>query len=84
MQAILTRYHGATDTKQARVTAWCQAKRIIRNWDDGLDIDGNHDATAKELAESLGWLEYSTLHGGGLPDGSGNCYVLIPKRRRRG
>lgn len=78
MQAIITKYLGPTDYKPARVRATCQAKSIIVSWDDGLDIDGNHDAAAHRLAGELGWLEHSSLAGGGLPDGTGNAYVLIP------
>ena len=72
-QAIVTKYHGPTDTKGSRVSARCQAKRIFVSWDDGLDVDANHAAAARNLAEKLGWG--GKWHGGGLPCGAGNVYV---------
>ncbi len=72
-QAIVTKFHGPTNTKGARVSAKCQAKRIFVSWDDGLGVDENHAVAARMLAQSLGWG--GNWRGGGLPDGTGNVYV---------
>jgi hypothetical protein len=78
-QAILTKYIGPTDSRCAKVKAKAQAGSLIVAWDDALDVDQNHDAAANKLAESLGWLENRKLIGGGLPDGTGNAYILVSK-----
>ena len=79
MQAIVTRFHGPTDHHGARVSARAQAGRKYYPWDDALDTDANHDAAAGTFARALGWLDRSQLVGGGMPDGTGNCYVLVPR-----
>lgn len=79
MQAIITKFLGATNYRPARVSARCQAKRIIVSWDHALDVDDNHYKAAAMLAEQLGWDAYGPLVGGGLPDGTGNAYVIQPK-----
>jgi hypothetical protein len=54
-QAIVTKFHGPTNTKGSRVSARCEAKRILVSWDHRLHSDGNHVAAAKALASQLGW-----------------------------
>ena len=44
-----------------------------------FSIAGNHDVAARMLQEKLGWADYGTLVGGGLPDGTGNCYVMVKR-----
>lgn len=71
-QAITTRYHGATDTKGARVSATAAAGRIYLPWDHALDIVQNHYAAAIALRDRFEWA--SALVGGGLS----NCdYVWV-------
>lgn len=82
MQAIVTKYLGATERRPSRVKASAQAGSIIVNWDDAKDIDGNHYAAALALAHKFGWLADRDMHGGGLPDGTGNAYVLVPAVRK--
>lgn len=45
----------------------------VVTWDDALDVDANHDVAAMKHANALGWR--GMWVGGGMPDGSGNCYV---------
>lgn len=73
-QAIVTKYLGPTDFRGSRVKASCQAGSMTVSWDDALGTDENHTTAAKALASKLGW--HGTWHGGGLPDGSGQCYVV--------
>jgi hypothetical protein len=79
MQAIVTKFFGPTNHRGSRVKASCEARSITVEWDCALDSDGNHDAAAQALAESMGWVppHYGRLVGGGLPDGTGNCYVFV-------
>lgn len=55
MQAIRTRYHGATNTKGARFSAQCEAGRIYMPYDYSLDADQNHAKAAQQLVAKLGW-----------------------------
>ncbi len=73
-QAIVTKYLGPTNHRNARVKASCQAASVVISWDDALDIDENHTAAAKALATKLKWIGHWC--GGGLPGGTGNCYVM--------
>jgi len=66
MQAIRTRYIGPTNTRGSRIQAKCEAKTIYVSYDHALNIDGNHAAACRKLAESLGWGKgpYNVMHGG--------------------
>lgn len=76
-QAIVTKYRGP-GARGSRIIASAQAGRISFEYDPALSLTGNHDAAAKALADKFGWLsEGDRLVGGGLPDGSGNCYVIV-------
>jgi hypothetical protein len=70
--AIETRFHGPTNTRPARVSARCDAGRIVLPWDYALGGDGNHKAAAVALATRLGWS--ADMIGGSLP-GSGYAWV---------
>lgn len=76
-QAILTKYLGPTNTRGARVKAWCQAGSVTLVWDDALDVNANHDRAAESLAKKLKWLDRHWLAGASLPDNTGNCYILV-------
>lgn len=83
MQAIVTKYLGPTNSRPARISATADAGRVVVSWDHALDIDGNHEAAARMLAEHLGWLDGYTMVGGSLPRiMGGNAYVLIPKSEK--
>ena len=78
MQAIVTKFIGPTNFRPARVRATSQAGSITHTWDHSLDVDGNHDLAARTLATRYGWLDHGVyLVGGGLPDGTGNAYVMV-------
>jgi hypothetical protein len=79
MQAIVTKYLPATNVRGSRVKASCQAKSIIRSWDNSLNADQNHMAAAKELATMLGW-NYGDWVGGWPPDGKGSVWVCTDAR----
>jgi len=79
-QAIVTRYLGPTDHRGARIKARADAGTITIPWNHAQDIEANHTTAAETLATKLGWVGEHTdwqLVGGGLPDGTGNAYVLV-------
>lgn len=78
-QAIVTKYFGPTNSKGSRIQAKCAAKTIYVHYMSELNPDQMHEFAAKELQKKLGWDKYGALIGGGMPDGSGYCFVLIEK-----
>jgi hypothetical protein len=69
MQAIMTKYHGPTDTRGSRYSASAQAGRVCIDSNDELNFERNHKAAAKALAMKLGWE--GNWYFGFLPDGRG-------------
>lgn len=51
MQAIITKYHGPTDTKGSRYSAECDRGRIMIGADDALSPEGNHEAARNALID---------------------------------
>lgn len=77
-QAIVTKYHGPTDTKGSRVSATAAAGKRWFDWDDALNPEENHCGAATRFASGFSWLaQGETLQGGGLPDGR-YCWVIVP------
>ena len=73
-QAITTKFHGPTNTRGARIVACASAGRLTTPWDYGSNIQTNHAAAARALAEKLEWR--GVWVSGGLPDGTGDVFVL--------
>lgn len=74
MKAIQTKYHGPTNYSGSRISATCDAGRVVVPYNHALNIDDNHRSAADTLALSLGWgkhgpqaLNWTT---GTLKDGS--------------
>ena len=83
MQAIVTKYHGPTNTRPGRVSAKCEAARVIVEWDHALNVDDNHRRAAETLRDKLGWTQaagYPPMHLGCLPQNVGG-YVLVFEER---
>jgi len=79
-QAITTKFLGPTNFRGSRVKATCQAGTLTVQWEDAWDVEKNHTHAAEALASRLGWIGDDSdwqLVGGGLPDGTGNAYVLV-------
>lgn len=82
-RAIITKYHGPTNTLGSRVIATIGDHKYTHHWDYGAgngtihnDVDANHCAAAAGLAAKMGWD--GAWIGGGMPNGEGNCYVRLP------
>lgn len=73
-QAIITKYHAATGARGSRVSATASAGRLYTPWDDGLSVDANHARAARAFAVKYNW--HGNWHGGGMPNGTGNVYVV--------
>ena len=60
MQTIMTKYLGPTATKAPRVKAMTSSghrgSTYTVEWDDSLDVEGNHADAAQKLLDRLGWL----------------------------
>ena len=56
MQAIRTKYHGATNTKGSRMSAKCERKTIYLAYDSSLDSDANHRKACNALRLVMGWV----------------------------
>ena len=53
-QAIVTKFLGPTNSRGARIVARAQAGKITVSWDHSLNVDANHTAAARALAEKMG------------------------------
>jgi hypothetical protein len=78
MQAIQTRFLSPTNSRGARIKAWCKAgsKTIAYNYE--LDASQNHYEAAMQLFKQCGWAESGTrtLWQGCLPS-EDYCHVII-------
>lgn len=80
MQAIVTKYHPATDRSGSRVSARAEAGRVILFWNDSLGSLENHDAAALALCQKFDWR--GTLAEGSIPTNpSGHVYVFCHTER---
>lgn len=88
MQAILTKYLGATDTKGSRVKAICAAGSVTRAWDSALSVEDNHRAAACALVHELDWTVKSGYEGqwvgGCLPNGDYAYCLVVANNSFRG
>lgn len=75
MQAIETKYLGATNYKGSRIKATHQGnvQSVTVGYDHALNIDGNHHAAAKALMRKLKWT--GEMHGGATKTGMAWVFV---------
>lgn len=71
MKAILTKYHGPTDTRGSRISAFDGDNRIFVPYDHAASDP--HDEAAIALCRKMGWA--GTLVKGGTKEG--NAYVWM-------
>lgn len=67
-QAIQTKFLAPTNTRGARVKAFCRAGSMITPWDHSQDVAENHHEAAEALARRLDWSLKGTGFGS-LPNG---------------
>jgi hypothetical protein len=78
-QAIVTKYHGPTNHRGARMSATAEAGRLTVSYDHVLNGSDNHRAVAQALADKMGWTVeagYPPLVGGALPNDGRYCFVM--------
>ena len=72
MKAIVTKYHGATNTRGARISATVEGgktpHRVYIPYPHELNRDEAHALAASTLCDKLQWVE-CLLVSGGLPNG---------------
>jgi len=73
MEAIVTKYHGSTNTKGARISASVSTKRVYIPYPHELHGSKAHEAAARALLVELGYPEHSKLISGGTAFG----YVFL-------
>lgn len=80
MKAILTRFHGPTNTRGSRYSASdSDGNRVSVSADYALNSDGNHDAAAVALCVKMGWTKHGLVRGGWK---GGNAYVFDSQYER--
>lgn len=67
VQAIITKYHGPTDTRGSRISATCASGKTSIPYPYHLEGIAAHADAARELCEKLGLVGRFT--SGHLPDG---------------
>jgi hypothetical protein len=77
-QAIITKYHGPTDTKGSRISAEAAAGKIYMPYQHEFDIDKNHEAAAVILIKKFHWEPHARggVAHGVLPNGD-HVHVFI-------
>jgi hypothetical protein len=71
-QAIVTKYHGATDRRGSRISATtASGLRIYCEYKDAWNTFDNHKHAANQIASKLDWA--GVMYAGGLKDG----YVFV-------
>lgn len=72
MQAITTKYHSPTNSRDARIIAKCAAGSLTFDWVDSANFEQNHRLAAEALALKIGRTEslYGSLISGCAADGS--------------
>jgi hypothetical protein len=71
-QAIITKYHGPTNTRGSRISAKAAAGSITVPYEYGNN--NPHAIAAATLARKLEW--FGEWLAGGMPDGSGSCFAM--------
>ena len=54
-QAITTKFHCPTNHSGSRISAHCDAGRLVLPWDHALNPDGNHAMAVRALLAKLTW-----------------------------
>jgi hypothetical protein len=69
-KAIVTKYHGPTNTRPSRISAKADGLRaIFVSWDYSLSISKNHRKAAEAFAAQVGWMDGQCMTGGQIRPG---------------
>jgi hypothetical protein len=77
MLAIVTKYHGPTNTRGSRVSAAADGKRAAVAHESALDSEANHRRAVRALCDKLGWDE-DRFYGGVMDDGRWAWVPVFP------
>jgi hypothetical protein len=80
-QAIVTKYHGPTNSRGSKVSATSQAGRVYFTYDHALTTDENHHAACRKLASAMGWGD--EWIPGWTPAGDCGVWVQVPRAYQR-
>lgn len=73
-QAIVTSFHGPTNTLGSRISATAPAGRVYVPYDHSFSSERNHELAAEALCEKFGWV--GVMVSGGIKDGDRvHCFV---------
>lgn len=75
MKAIITKYHGPTNTKGARIHAKAEGCPGKWFWYGFNGTDHAHKEAAQAYRDERGWT--GAMAGGGLPDQTGYAWVFV-------
>jgi hypothetical protein len=76
-QAIITKYHGPTNVKGARVTARAWIGSATVSYDHALCQYENHARAARALVARHWAHREPVLHGGEMPSGHGYAFLML-------
>jgi hypothetical protein len=77
MVAIVTKYHGPTNTRGSRVSASGNGHRVEVAHESALDSEANHRRAVRALCDKLGWDE-DRFYGGSMDDGRWAWVPVFP------
>jgi len=77
MQAIQTRFIGATNTRGSRVKAFTEGfpRGVTVGYEHAASVEGAHDAAFLAFVRARGW--WGLWARGASPDKRGNVYVCV-------
>ena len=85
MQAIITKYIGATNYRPSRIKATCEAGSVTIAYPYEDEEEESHAQAARALVDKLGWTEangYPAMVCGGLPQSIGGyVFVFLPRAK---
>ena len=79
MQAIRTRFYGASSTTGSCIRATCDAGSIRVSYNHSLDPRENHTAACSALMDRLGWLN-DGLESTASGEFGGDIYHIITRK----
>jgi len=74
MIAITTKYHGATNTRGARISATANGHRVYISYPYEFSGAEAHFQAAKQLCIKMNWLNSGNLISGGTETGYVFCF----------